>query len=184
LTFILSPDNQFHVKDAHLLIDSDSPEMQDMIVDIMVTKQKFLSANRVAVEALLEGWFAAVEILNDNSHRDHSVAVGYALSFNGLPPGGLYWSSKNWRTNTPCSDKELADMIDGLRGRRRSLDKKLPAWPNKRENREYFRLPGNNLSSKFHQVFDKCKELREGRDLSNLNPRDFDGSFVVVELKN
>jgi len=183
LTFILSPGNEFHVKDAHLLIHSDSPDMQDMVVDIMVTRQKFLNANRAAVEALLEGWFAAVDILNDKSHQDHAVAIGYALKFNGIPPDGLNWSAKSWQDNAPCREEELAEMIDGLSGRYRSPDQKLPAWPDRKENREFFRVSGSNLPSKFHQVFNKCKELREGRVI-NLNPRDFDGSFVVLELKN
>ena len=182
LTLARDPmDERFYSQGSHILIDSDQEGVRDLIVDVMTTRRHFLDEHRSAVEAFLRGWFRAVDALQIDSSADHDRAMEFALQFNGLPEQGTDWSCKTWPKNSKCAISEYLDMIAGLRGKHRSeADKELP-WPNRQENVEFFKRPGDHPSM-FDTVFEKCKQLREGRSLDELDPRDFDGSFVVVEL--
>jgi len=162
------------VDGAHYLITTDSEAVRDLVVDVMVSKWGFLNQNKESVAALLEGWFAAVEILNDKAHPRHGDAVDLARRFNGLPKDENDWSVASWTENTPCTDQQYETYVAGLTGKSATT---LP-WPNRGENIDFFKQHGGS-GSRFHSVFNKCAALREGRDLGDLDAGRFDGSMLV-----
>lgn len=161
------------VPGAHALVTSESPGVAELVVDIMVTKAKFLEQNRNAISSLLDGWFAAVDILNDSAHASHRRALDVAYRFNGQPRDRRAWSVATWRQNMPCEETEYKQYVRGLTGQQQLLP-----WPNKTENIEFFKRPGGS-ASRFHSVFARCAGLRAGKNLAALDAASFDGSQEV-----
>ncbi|MDF1814533.1 MAG: serine/threonine-protein kinase [Verrucomicrobiales bacterium] len=172
LTNLLGNDNI----EAHLLIDSDSDNTaRDTVVDIMICKHSYLEKNEARINDLLQGWFEAIHILTTPGHARHQEAINLAYRFNGYPETGN-WSAHTWTQNIPCEKDEYQGYLNGLQGRDRKI--KQPAWPDRKENIEFFYSTGNG-SSKFHDVFNFCKQFYSERNLGNLDPAWFDGSNKI-----
>ena len=162
------------VEGAHIIIDSDSEGVSGLVVDVMVTKKKFLDENRNAILALLKGWFAAIAILNDRTNSKYADAMRFACLFNGTPQDGKPWSVETWMQNKPCEETEYDKYVVGLTGK---TGQSSP-WPDRKENIDFFRR-SDHARSRFDVVFGKCMELRQGRNLSDLEAVKFDGSMDV-----
>ena len=152
--------------DNHLLIHSGSPSVRGLVVDIMVTKKKFLDENPQAIRSLVKGWFAAAALLNDKENARDDV-LDLAFKFNGTTTDNSPWSAKTWTTNVPCSPDEYSLYLSGL-----TDEENTTPWPTIKENREFFHS-WDGHPSKFERVFDRCKEHREGKDLSELSGHNF-----------
>lgn len=184
LSRILDPgDKEYYVENAVLLIDSDDERVKGQVIDIMIAKRRLLQTRAESVKSLVEGWFQAVDILNNPGNPHYGRACEIARRFNGLPKDGASWRWRNWRENEPCNEKAFAEMIDGLRGRRRSEEKKEPAWASRKENLEFFERQGR-LSSGFDKAFADCHTLQERGLNEPLDATRYEAAKLVLEELN
>lgn len=160
----------------HPLVHSGSPIVRGLVVDIMVTKKEFLDENRNAIRSLVKGWFAATELLNKKENASEEV-LDLAYKFNGTTRDGAPWSFETWTTNIPCAADEYSLYLAGL-----TDDESETPWPTIEENRDFFQS-WDGHPSKFERVFDKCKEHREGKDLSELIGHTFQAFSDVMPGK-
>ena len=176
---ILDKQSDLYVEGASVILDSNHPAIQGTIVDIVVAKQSFLSKNRDAMQSLMIGWFHAVDLLNNAPgalKEDHDRAVAIACLFAAEPSKGDDWTSANWPGYDPVSIDNYEAKIKGLAG---SLSK---PWPDIDENKNFFRRKGSTSSAKsnFHTVFEEWHSFFDLK--TSLDPKDFDGSEIVLSI--
>ena len=177
---LLDPnDKEYYVPGAWLMIASGDNTVGSSIVDIAVARHSFVEHNQGALRSFLIGWFLAVDLLNKADEK----AVNIARRFNAPPPIGSEWTPKGWRTYQQISMENYQHKISGLREKNAdgSIRADSLAWPNLAENKSFFNVIGvSNQQNMFRVAFSEWSSFL--RKKSNLDPKDFESSAVVLEL--
>jgi hypothetical protein len=147
-------------------------DVDGAIADILVVHREVLEQHREKVERLLEGWFEAVDILNNPADDRYRQALKWARLFNGKAPNNRL-DANNLRANSPCSEWEYKKMSAASQMR----------WGDWQANLDFFDRPGGMGASKYHKLYLKHQGLMRA-DLSHkADPADSDGSSILRDLE-
>ena len=145
----------------------------DAIVDVLAVKPSFLAENRPAIEALIKGWFEAVEILNaEKNDPRHSQAVDLARRFNFILPQDKKWHADDWATYPALPEQDYLAMVkqDQIR------------FADRQANRHFFHVVSGK--STFRDLFRRAQDqlYAAGAFPRTTRAEDADGSQDVFDV--
>jgi serine/threonine protein kinase/ABC-type nitrate/sulfonate/bicarbonate transport system substrate-binding protein len=143
------------VKGAHLLTTAEREA--GAIVDILTVGENCLSSNSEKVQALVRGWFEAVDLLKDRNPQAIRSACKFLAG----------------KDRPPIEADRYDLMAAGMK------------YSDKDDNRKFFQINahgGSEFRSRMSAAHDRLSKQNHLRETTKANPEDVDGSALLFEM--